>query len=173
MQTTMHCQSLQVLPLLMSGDDILTILELAEPGSPSGSSSMQFSQARVSLFRSLLSFDGLPKMRPKPSRRNTSEGLLAPHSPNPPRSPLPPPSPSNSRFSSMPPLRSPGPRHQELDAHFSSNQNFQLNTPPRRATPIRRQTGATLGPSSDALGLGLRRSSSYGIMEDNNMLRDG
>lgn len=146
----------------------------ADPGSPSGASPIQYAQSRVSLFRSVFSFEGLPRVRPKVSRRSTMEGLLAPHSPNPLSTPIPPPSPSlASRYSAMtpPPPRSPGPPKTQEDSHsLSSSQSFKLGTPPRRLTqPLRRQMGASVEKTGVGLGLGLRRSISSTTVDEDNM----
>ena len=135
-----------------------------EPPSPSmgGFSSQQVPQRQqhhVSLIRSIFSFfsfDSIPRMRPRLSRKDTSEGIIAPRSPAPIPSPLPNiPSSPLLRSSYSGPPRSPGPRAQELDVHLSPNTNFRLGTPPgRSAPPIRRTaTGEGLG-----LGIAMRRS---------------
>ncbi|KAF5388077.1 hypothetical protein D9615_000583 [Tricholomella constricta] len=125
--------------LSLSANDNALPMSAADPGSPTtGSSSMQYAQTRVSLFRSLFSLDSLPQLRSKGSRRTSAEGLLASHaSPAVRSSPLPAPSPTTSRFSTLPPPpRSPGPsRAPEMDGRLSPSQSFTLNIPPRRATP--------------------------------------
>lgn len=150
--------------LSLSANDNALPMSALEPSSPSvgGFSSQQVPQRQqhhVSLIRSIFyffSFDSIPRMRPRPSRKNTSEGIIAPRSPAPIPSPLPNrPSSPLIRSSYSGPPRSPGPRAQELDVHLSPNTNFRLDTPPRRpAPPIRRTTtGEGLG-----LGIGMRRS---------------
>jgi hypothetical protein len=142
-------------PLSHSSSSFLPCMS-ADPGTPT-SSPTQFSQSRVSLFRSILSFDFIPRMRQKPSRRDTSEGIIAPRSPVPPRSPLPPSSPTvGSRYTSQP---SPGLQNNvyELDTHLPPSSSFKLGTPPRRSMPVHRPTG-------EAVGLGLRRIPSSSIM---------
>jgi hypothetical protein len=141
----------------------------AEPSSPTGSSSMQTAQSRVSLIRTIFNYfsfeSTIPRIRPRPFRKDTSEGLIAPRSPNIPRSPLPqihrPASPALRTASYAPPPRSPGPRvqellrAQELEVNPSANNsNFRLGTVPR-GMPVRQA-------SKDALGLGinLRRTAS-------------
>lgn len=122
----------------------------AEPGSPAVSASVPY-PPRISLFRSILSsFDGIPRMRPGLSRRNTTDGLIAPHSPSTLRSPLPsqpPLSPSLGgppRYLNRSPPRSPSAhaRTHDTDSHLSPLSSFKLNTPPRR--PVRRKTGEEL-----------------------------
>jgi hypothetical protein len=137
-----------------------------EPSSPSvgGFSSTQVPQQQqhhVSLIRtmfSFFSFDGIPRMRPRPSRKDISEGIIAPRSPAPIPSPLPNiPSSPLLRSSYSGPPRSPGPRAQELDVHLSPNTNFRLDIPPRRtAPPIRRTT------TGEGLGLGIAMRKSKG-----------
>lgn len=141
---------------------------VVEPGSPITAAK---SSNKVSLIRSifsLLAFDNLPRLRPRPARKDTSEGIIAPRSPNPSRSPLPhvyPSSPSSVVFAAPP--RSPGPRVQELDAHLSPTPTIKLTAPPKRSTaPVRRPTGDGLG-----LNLGLRRTTpSIPIDDDDNAL---
>ncbi|GLB34015.1 putative inositol polyphosphate phosphatase, catalytic domain homologues [Lyophyllum shimeji] len=147
--------------LSLSANDNALPVSAAEPGSPSGSSSMQYAQTRVSLFRSLFSLDSLPHLRPKGSRRNT-DGLLAPHSPNPARtSTFPPATPTTSRYMPPPP-RSPGPgRVAEADGRLTPSQSFTLDPPPRRSTPARRHEGAV----GDTSGLGLRRIPSSTVVD--------
>ncbi|KAG6842015.1 hypothetical protein C0991_003541 [Blastosporella zonata] len=145
--------------LSLSANDNALPMSAAEPGSPTNgsSSSMQFAQTRVSLFRSILSLDSIPLLRPKGTRR--TEGLLASHSPAPSRAPsLPPQSPTTSRYTTIPPPpRSPGiGRTQEADGFLSPSSSFTLNNPPRRAAPsVRRSTGGI-----EPVGLGIRRSPS-------------
>ncbi len=130
-----------------------------EPSSPITPHGLQTTvpPARVSLIRSIfsyISFEGFPSIRPRPSGRDSLEGILAPRSPAPP-----PPSPlahrptspfRSSTYPSAPP-KSPGPRIQELDVPSTkSSSNFKLDTPPRRTSS--RQNG-TLG-----LGTPVRRS---------------
>lgn len=118
--------------------------------------------ARVSLIRSIFShiaFEGFPIIRPRPSRRDSAEGILAPRSPAPAPSPLArrPSSPFRSSTYPSAPPRSPGPRIQELDTNSlstNSSTNFQLHTPPRRATLRQNSMGHSLG-----LGTPVRRSS--------------
>lgn len=127
---------------LLYSTTILTPITLI-PADPSGLSSMQPAQTRVSLFRSLFS---MPKFR----RESRKEGLLAPHSPSFQRSSLPPPSPTTSRYSAPP--RSPGPRYQELDGNLTPA-NFTLNKAPRRPTPGMRQASG-LGLDASSLDVG-------------------
>lgn len=149
--------------LSLSANDNALPMSALEPSSPSvggfsSSQAPQRQQHHVSLIRSMFSFfsfDGIPRMRPRHSRKDTSEGIIAPRSPAPIPSPLLPSSPLRRPSYSGPP-RSPGPRAQELDVHLSPNTNFRLDTPPpRRATlPIRRTTtGEGFG-----LGIGMRKS---------------
>ncbi|KAF9006531.1 hypothetical protein BDQ17DRAFT_1423403 [Cyathus striatus] len=103
-----------------------------------------------------MSFDKLPGIKTK--RRDTAEGLLAPHTPTLPRTPISqiPSSPMRtpSQFTAVP--RSPDPRtvdSQELDVHFSPSANsIKLSAPPRRSSqgPMRRTTG-------DSIRIGQRR----------------
>ncbi|TFK43681.1 phosphatidylinositol phosphate phosphatase [Crucibulum laeve] len=135
--------------LSLSANDNALPLSAIEPASPSVSTSnVPYSPSRTSLIRSMLaffSFDKIPRMRPKPSRKDTSEGLIAPRTPSAPRTPhLPPPSPSPQYNVPRSPGRS---MTQELDVHLSPNMNFKLNPPPRRSSqgpingPVRRPTG--------------------------------
>lgn len=111
---------------------------------------------RGSLFRSL--YDTMPRVRPRPTRRDTSEGLIAPRSPNiAPRpvspSPLQAPITYLKRVPSMnnlpPPLLSPGRRvasendTSETSSYAPTNEidhsnirlaPLKLGTPPRRPT---------------------------------------
>lgn len=145
----------------------------AEPSSPTAGSSTQ-TPTRVSLIRSMLSmfsFEGsIPRFRSRPSRKDTSEGLIAPRSPNILRTH---PTQNNVTLSSSlrpmaypPPPRSPGPRVQELEVpnQPTNNPNFSLQDipPRRRPQPVRQSTGESTG-----LGIsGLRRTASF-MAEDN------
>ncbi|KDR83908.1 hypothetical protein GALMADRAFT_86590 [Galerina marginata CBS 339.88] len=152
--------------LSLSANDNALPTTTAEPNSPTVS--VHTGEPRVSLIRSMFSvfsFEGsIPRIRTRPSRKNTSEGIIAPRSPNPPRTPQPqgplPGSPALRPVAYPPPPRSPGPRIQELEVSSSpsNNPNFSLDTPPRRRTqPARQGTGDSVG-----LGLsGLRRTSSF------------
>ncbi|KII94920.1 hypothetical protein PLICRDRAFT_128261 [Plicaturopsis crispa FD-325 SS-3] len=115
--------------------------------------------SRSSLFKSL--FEHLPRVSPKLRRRDTTEGIIAPHSPitSRPSSPSPmaiPGSPTQyqhsiSRATSIP---------RGLDADMRQSSNFQLGTPPRRIPEnMRRATAEGTG-----LGLGMRRSSSRSVV---------
>lgn len=141
---------------------------IAEPLSPTAASALQTGQARVPLLRSIFSFFSLDgtytRLRPRASRNDTSEGIIAPRSPNLPRSPLPqrsgtlPSSPSLRPTMYPPPPRSPGPRVQELDLASSTTnaRDFRLDTPSGRLS-ARRGTGG----ESQGLGISLRRTASY------------
>ena len=141
------------------------------PASPLSSAPRQPVQSgRVSLIRSffsLLSFDTLPKFKPK--RKDTSEGIIAPRSPIPPPrplSPLPNRSISPGPYPGAPP-RSPSARAQEIEvgnAHLSPSASFNLRAPPRRSTgesPVFRRSATV-----DGLGLGLRRTSSFNVSDE-------
>lgn len=142
-------------------------IPIADPGSPTAASAIQTGHVRVSLLRSLFTFVSLDgtysKLRPRPSRKDTSEGIIAPRSPNIPRSPLPqrsgtlPSSPLLRPTVYPPPPRSPGPRVQELDLASSTpnTRDFRLDTPSGRLS-ARRSTGESQG-----LGISLRRTASY------------
>lgn len=136
----------------------------ADPSSPTGASPVQTAQSRVSLIRTIfnyVSFEGtIPRIRSRPSRKDGSEGLLAPHSPLPQvhRSA----SPALRTVSYAPPPRSPGPRvqeilrGQELEVNPSpSNSNFRLGNVPR-GMPVRQASRDALG-----LGINLRRTASF------------
>jgi len=124
---------------------------------------------RTSLFRSL--YDSLPRVRPRPTRRDTSEGIIAPRSPNIMRaalSPSPVQTPTRlQRVPSMndlpPPLLSPtrrassggyssgaGPEllSADLAEHPSADRlaPFRLGTPPRR---ISAASISSRGPSTE------------------------
>jgi hypothetical protein len=146
----------------------------AEPSSPTGASSMQTAQSRISLIRTIFNYfsfeSAIPSIRPRASRKNTSEGLIAPRSPNIPRSPLPqahrPASPALRTASYPPPPRSPGPRVQELLRAqepevdpSANNSNFRLGTVPR-GVPVRQASRDALG-----LGINLRRAASFAADE--------
>jgi hypothetical protein len=153
--------------LSLSANDNALPLSTAEPGTPTTASiSFPAPQARASLFKSAFSVLSFDSLRPKALRRDSSEGLIAPRSPNPARSPSqPPPSPTTFRrmssptpgYSSLAPPRSPGPPGSPLlerEAHLKPNHGFTLGTPPRRhLQPTRRVT-------VDSPGLGLRRTPS-------------
>ncbi|KAF8238903.1 DUF396-domain-containing protein [Tricholoma matsutake] len=146
----------------------------ALPVSAGSPSALQYAQSRVSLFRSLCSFESLPRMRLKPSRRNTTEGILASHSPTQSLSPMPPGSPSPSltpRYAVTPPPRSPGPPRLQEESHPLS-QSFKLGTPRRTSQPLRRQTGTATDQTSAGLGIGLRRATSGTAMDEGSMLRE-
>ncbi|KAF8204785.1 transmembrane adaptor Erv26-domain-containing protein [Pholiota molesta] len=146
----------------LSANDNALPTTTTEPMSPTITQTSR--PSRVSLIRSifgLLSLDSaLPRFRSQ--RRDSTEGLLAPRSPNPPRTPVPnihnplPTSPALRPSMYPPPPRSPGPRIQEIDlVPIGNSSNFKLNAPPRR--------GPTPPTRSDSLGLGisLRRTVSY------------
>ncbi|KAF8969492.1 transmembrane adaptor Erv26-domain-containing protein [Flammula alnicola] len=151
--------------LSLSANDNALPMTAAEPLSPTAASSTQTSQSRVSLIRSMFSFlsfdNNIPRLRSRPSRKDTSEGIIAPRSPALPRAPLPqvhasiPSSPSLRPSAYPPPPRSPGPRTQEFDlaSGNGNSSNFKLDTPPRRTRQV---TGDGLG-----LGISLRRTASY------------
>jgi len=144
---------------------------IAEPSSPSVTSSMQTAKSRVSLIRSifsLVSFDGI---RQTTSRRDTTEGLIAPRSPAPPRSAPShvPSSPSLGPRSQYPPPppRSPRPNPdgQEIEVHLSPkvDSEFKLldTTPRRRLQSNQRPTGNALG-----LGMSSRTTARSLLVED-------
>lgn len=100
---------------------------------------------RASLFRTI--YDSLPRIRPRPQRRDTSEGLIAPRSPmlipaSPLHSPthlhrvpsftsIPPPMLSPSRrLSADSYAAAPGPAAARHEGSDSSS--FRLRPPPRR-----------------------------------------
>ncbi|KAF8640124.1 hypothetical protein AX17_001360 [Amanita inopinata Kibby_2008] len=153
--------------LSLSANDNALPLSVAEPGSPSIVGISRIGRTRVSLIRSifsLFSFDIFPRVRSRASRKDTSEGLIAPRSPK-PQSPVPPPTPpmpsssprlsgshspmlpGTSRYNHMPPP-SPGSvlRFHEFESNLSTNVVFKLGTPPNRrpGAPIRRQTTDTM-----------------------------
>jgi len=150
--------------LSLSANDNALPMTAAEPSSPTGPSSMQTAQSRVSLIRTIFSyfsFEGsIPRIRSRPSRKDTSEGLIAPRSPLPPQVHRPA-SPALIRTAPYPPPpRSPGPRVQGLKAQElevnspASNSNFRLGGVPK-GMPIRQASGDSLG-----LGMNLRRTTS-------------
>ena len=103
-------------------------------GNPS--SSQQTPPSRVSLFRSMFSSIDIPRIRTKALRKNSSEGIIAPHSPI-TRSPVissssRPSSPLSQSFS-MPPPRSP------------RNDSFSLQSPPLRSATLRSRSTDSLG----------------------------
>jgi len=140
-----------------------------EPTSPNSTNSIQTGPSRTSLIRSMfsfISFEGsIPRLRPRPSRKDTSEGLIAPRSPNLSRTPLSqghgPSSPMIRPAAYPPPPRSPGPRVQELEISSipaSTNPNFSLDSPPRRRQQVMRQaTSEYLDPGAS----GMRRTTSF------------
>lgn len=138
---------------------------------------------RTSLFKSLydaLPLDSLPRMRPR-SRRDASQGIIAPQSPRPPTSPLPSPGlpgmRRNASSGSLPPYTPPPPpRRVSSDSPgllyadpsditrspepFSSG--FALGVPPSQRRPT---AGPSLSPSLRRAGLTrteLRRAASSG-----------
>jgi len=71
------------------------------PNTPTSSTILSpiMTKPRTSLFKSLfdsLPLDSIPSLRPKPKRKDTSQGIIAPHISRPP-SPLPSPNPSGLR----------------------------------------------------------------------------
>lgn len=117
---------------------------------------MTANRSRGSLFKSLFSNLSveLPRIRPKPSRKDTSEGLIAPRSPLLPRSPTVYRTPSGASGTRTPPPRSPGYQTHVngLDTHLSPG-TFKLTTPPKRVSFQARKIAA------EGNGLGLRKSS--------------
>jgi hypothetical protein len=143
------------------------------PASPLSAPRHPVQPGRVSLIRSffsLLSFDTLPKF--KATRKDTSEGILAP------RSPLPPPRPlSPVPIRSLSPVPYPGApprspllaRAQEIEvghAHLSPSTNFSLRTPPRRSTVEHPGLRRSATGDGSGLGLGLRRTSSFNVSDE-------
>ena len=133
----------------------LTIIS-AEPGTPTTSGFAQVTQTRISLIRSIFaffSFERFPRVRPK---NYTSEGLIAPRSPQIPQSPVPTSpmlagsprlthSSTLSPYIGMSPPRSPGSstlRDREFEANLPRKSDFKLVVPPDRRPGIiaRRQT---------------------------------
>jgi hypothetical protein len=133
----------------------LTIIS-AEPGTPTTSGFAQVTQTRISLIRSifaLFSFEIFPRVRPK---NLTSEGLIAPRSPQIPQSPVPTSprlvgsprlthSSTLSPYIGMSPPRSPGSstlRDGEFEASLPTKSDFKLVVSPDRRPGIiaRRQT---------------------------------
>ncbi|KAF9478162.1 DUF396-domain-containing protein [Pholiota conissans] len=150
--------------LSLSANDNALPVAATEPMSPTVTMT-QTGPSRVSLIRSTLGFlsfdNALPRFRSS-KRKDSTEGLIAPRTPNPPRSPMPathnplPGSPALRASMYPPPPRSPGPRAQEIEvATGNTASNFKLDTPPRRSTTQQTRT--------DSLGLGisLRRTASY------------
>ncbi|EGO02070.1 hypothetical protein SERLA73DRAFT_177799 [Serpula lacrymans var. lacrymans S7.3] len=122
-----------------------------------------------SLFKSLFSIlpvGYISNLRLKSMRKDTSEGIIAPHSPNTQRrasSPMPSsPNPVQSTMygnirSRTPPRSATIP--QDLDTSYLSPENFRLGSPPKRSSGprvIRRATG-------DVIGLGTRRVASSAL----------
>ncbi|PPR04042.1 hypothetical protein CVT24_010617 [Panaeolus cyanescens] len=159
--------------LSLSANDNALPLTTAEPSSPNGTTPfVHTAPERVSLIRQILSyisFDSVPRLRPRPSRKDTSEGIIAPRSPAMrPHSPLPHVASSPSLRPDMYPVappRSPGARVQEIDVDVNlspgPSAGFRLNNPPgRRPQPTR--------TSSDSFGLGIsmRRTGSQVAKDD-------
>ncbi|KZT72568.1 DUF396-domain-containing protein [Daedalea quercina L-15889] len=95
---------------------------------------------RGSLFRSL--YDTMPRVRPRPIRRDTSEGLIAPRSPNlTPRPVSPSPASQLQRMPSMsslpPPLHSPRRVASESDAPDTYVSTDEIERPTIRIAPLR------------------------------------
>lgn len=119
------------------------------PNTPTVASRPIIIGPRGSLFKTLfdaLPLDSLPRLRPRPRRRDTTQGIIAPPSPG--LRPLPSPmlSPSLARVPSMtnlPPsnLTPPPRRSSEQSSYLSDSpdlfsdsptSSFSLGTPPRR-----------------------------------------
>ena len=126
---------------------IMTLLKLFSSGNLTTPMSPAFptTTPRVSLIRSILR---IPRFMSK--RRDTSEGILSPHSP------IPPPSPF--RASTIPPSpRSPIPRRQEFD--LPKSPNFKLEVPPRRST-------SHSSEASKGINASVRRTASFHVKDD-------
>lgn len=126
------------------------------PGTPTSPSKPIQNQPRASLFKTLvdtLPIDSIPRLRPHPERRQTSEGLIAPRSPNPSRlSGGPLPSPGLRSLNDLPP----SPR---LMTSETLSPAFRLSPPPRRGpSPVAIRRSTEEGPGR--IGLGLRRPTS-------------
>jgi len=157
------------------------------PSTPTSPSTIM-TRPRASLFRSLfdsLPLDSLPRIRPRPRRRDTSEGIIAPHSPNISRHRSPSPSPVLATIglprtpstSSLPPPSSPSMRRLSSESNSAVSATgvlgtvqealdasdrltpIQLGTPPRRASA----TGpSTRKSTADSKGrLEMRRVASH------------
>ncbi|KAJ7590804.1 transmembrane adaptor Erv26-domain-containing protein [Mycena floridula] len=140
---------------LSANENALPLTTAAEPGSPRAAL-QQIPPSRVSLFRSMFSGIDVPLIRPRASRRDTSEGIIAPRSPNPARSPMIQSLTPSSSLSSVLAVNSSPPRTPKLTGEDAS---FKLQTPPRRADSLRARSRP-----QDGRGLGL--GSSPGLDRD-------
>ncbi|KAH7911559.1 transmembrane adaptor Erv26-domain-containing protein [Hygrophoropsis aurantiaca] len=137
--------------LSLSANDNALPMSSGVPSTPSAAARPVAPRSNSSLFKSLfnmLPLDSIPIVRSKSIRKDSADGLIAPHSPNPMRrasSPVPPssPTPMRSPFPGPPP-RTPSSSFQQKDPeteHLSSS-NFQLGTPPRRSPQVTRRVTA-------------------------------
>lgn len=144
------------------------------PSSPTSPVKPIMTRPRASLFKSL--YDTLPRVRPRTRRRDASEGIIAPRSPNlrpaatvsplqtptrlervPSMNNLPPP--LSPRRVSSDSYAVPGSAILEVDAADNSSDRlapFRVGTPPRRSSAV----GPPSRRSSIEGGLEMRRSAS-------------
>ena len=125
----MRCQSLQVRRSIAFHGRTTAYIE---PSAADPSSSAMQTAQRVSLFRSIFSFEGL--LRPRQSRTDSTEGLLAPQTPDPRRMSFPSPSPSIRSSSASP-------RYPNFDPNISGP-SITLTSPPKRLGPTLRKGNA-------------------------------
>ncbi|KAH7930712.1 DUF396-domain-containing protein [Leucogyrophana mollusca] len=138
--------------LSLSANDNALPMSSGTPSTPTSAARPVASRSNSSLFKSmfnLLPLDSIASIRPKAMRRETADGLIAPHSPNPMRrasSPVPPPSPTPMRspYPGPPPRTPSGSSTQQkgLDMGHLSPSNFRLGSPPHRAPQVMRRATA-------------------------------
>lgn len=122
---------------LSANDNVLpSSAEGNAPTTPTSPTKPVITRPRASLFKSL--YDTLPRVRPRTRRRDTSEGIIAPRSPNlmlPPPSPTPGHSPAIlQRVPSLnnlpPPMLSPTPPTRRLSSEARrSSENYRSSSP--------------------------------------------
>ncbi|OCH92145.1 hypothetical protein OBBRIDRAFT_824865 [Obba rivulosa] len=146
--------------LSLSANDNALPLDASRASVPSTpvSQSTVMTRSRASLFKSLfdsLPLDALPRIRPRPRRRDTSEGIIAPRSPSVKRATSPMPSPAMTPIGlprvassgSLPPPLTPSLRRfssesnpgtlgavQEIADSPDQLASIQLSAPPRRSS---------------------------------------
>ncbi|KAI0921605.1 hypothetical protein AcW1_004473 [Taiwanofungus camphoratus] len=139
--------------------------------TPTNSVMPSATRPRVSLFKSL--YDTLSQVRPRPRRRDTSEGIIAPRSPNVVRPPTPSPLQTPTRLprvSSMNSLPPPLilPRRVSSDGHPPESAARLLSPEPTEFSLLNMSTQSMLGTASRRLSgakTSSRRPSTEGRLE--------
>jgi len=130
--------------LSLSANDHALPTSSGIPNTPTTASRAKESHSNSSLFKAMFGF--VPFL-PKVFRRDTTDGLIAPHTPHPPRRESSPP-PSSPIVYQVPPHTPGGVQTASRTGELSPNQ-FRLDSPPRRSPQVSRRV--TVGSGSATL----------------------